>query len=113
MKYLLAFMITFFAAANAMAVHNGGDDLSTGENASCNASFNRNCVAESSYTADSSGFAAPAGELGSSLLEVAVLSLFLVAWIVWRTHRMSPKRAHNKIAAQPSTMHADRDELRL
>ncbi|MEP6389955.1 MAG: hypothetical protein ABJ056_08515 [Halioglobus sp.] len=113
MKYLLVFTITLLTAVNAMAEHNGGDDLSNGENASCNASFNRNCVAEFSYSADSSGFAAPAGELGSSLLEGAVLSLSLIAWIMWRTHRSTPKHARNNTTARPSSEQVDAAGFRL
>ena len=96
MKYLIVFVLMIFSAVSAQAEHNGGADDSTGENASCNASFNRNCPEEQTHTADSSGFAAPAGALGSSPSEIAVISLLVAACVGGQVRRSSTRRAQNQ-----------------
>ena len=107
MKSLLVLLFVFFTAASATAEHNGGTDLSTGDNASCNASFKQTCISEPTYSADSSGFAAPAGVLGSSPLESTVLSLLLVAYVVGRIHRSRARRHQSKTPKKTSSEQTD------
>ena len=92
MKQAIFFVVILFCSAGALAEHNGGTDFSDGANASCNASFNQNCFTDQTYTADSSGFAAPAGELGSSAIEIVMFALFFATGIGARLHRSNARQ---------------------
>ena len=77
----MVFVIGFvFYTTIANANHSGVSESTTAEDAaSCNAAFNTNCpladLEDQSYTASSGGFAAPAGALGNSPLELAFIGL--------------------------------------
>lgn len=97
---IVAILLWCFAAA-ANAYHSGISETTTAaSNASCNAAFNSSCVnadadaepdhdhEEATHTASSSGFAAPAGAIGSSILEIGLLGLLV--WVVFlRTQAQS------------------------
>jgi len=55
--------------------------------ASCNASFHEGCKSAQTTTVSSSGFAAPAGALGSSGLESAFIAFLFSAAIGGRLYR--------------------------
>ncbi|UCD67709.1 MAG: hypothetical protein JSW48_12890 [Betaproteobacteria bacterium] len=85
MKRLILCLLLVGLAASANAYHSGVSETTTAdENASCNAAFHAGCPTdadheEQTHTASSSGFAAPAGDLGSSTFETAVIAFLVFA----------------------------------
>ena len=92
MKKLITGIAMLCLSAVANANHNGGNDTAdTAWNANCNASFQSGCAKSSTLssgsnttvatgsttTFSSGGFAAPAGEFGSSRLEGFAISLLV------------------------------------
>lgn len=71
-------------AVSAQAAQSGGNDTNptADERASCNASFHDGCARDSGGSVSASGFAAPAGGLGTSAPESGALLILagLVAW---------------------------------
>jgi len=86
--FLAFFLIVFGATANAY--HSGISETTTADaRASCNAAFHSGCVddgdhEEQTQTASSSGFAAPAGGLGSSPAEIVFIALLVGGIVVGR-----------------------------
>jgi len=99
MKRLIFALMLSWCGTTANAYHSGISETTTADTkASCNAAFHAGCSADSdgdheeqTQTADSSGFAAPAGGLGSSPTEVAVIIL-LVGGVVGARKRHSGRR---------------------
>lgn len=83
MKRLLLGLVFCCVAGSAAAYHTDDANESTkaDSNASCNAAFHLGCQTDQTFTASSSGFAAPAGALGSSPAESAAISMLLAAAI--------------------------------
>ena len=87
-RWALTLVLAFYAMT-VNAYHSGVSETETAaSNASCNAAFNSGCVTdadtdtdheEQTHTASSSGFAAPAGGLGGSALEIALIVLLVIA----------------------------------
>ena len=88
MKRVIVGILFLCFAAVANAYHSGISETTTADaSASCNAAFHSGCVdddadhEEQTHTASSSGFAAPAGAIGSSILEIGLLALLV--WVVF------------------------------
>jgi len=83
MKRLVAGLLLCCVAGSASSYHTDDASESTKADtrASCNAAFHVGCQADQTFTASSSGFAAPAGALGSSGLESALVALLLAGGI--------------------------------
>ena len=88
MKRAIVGILFLCFAAVANAYHSGISETTTAdESASCNAAFHAGCAdtdadhEEQTHTASSSGFAAPAGTMGSSFLEIGLLALLV--WVVF------------------------------
>jgi hypothetical protein len=79
MKYLWIWVFLF-----CFSGHVGAQSGAADERASCNASFHRGCVSDAKSTTSSSGFAAPAGVLGSSWLEGGLVLLLIAGGIARR-----------------------------
>lgn len=102
MKHVMLGFLLFCFAAFANAYHSGISETTTADaNASCNAAFHSGCVdadtdheEEHTHTASSSGFAAPAGTIGSSIVEIGLLAL-LVWFVFFR------KLAHSERSSGP------------
>lgn len=90
MKHWSTALLLAFCAMTANAYHSGINETETADsNASCNAAFHTGCETdtdheEQTHTASSSGFAAPAGGLGGSALEIALIVLLVTATAVPR-----------------------------
>ena len=88
MKRLGLGLWLFCFSVFSSAYHSGISEKTTADtNASCNAAFHSGCVADSdheeqTHDASSSGFAAPAGTLGGTVLELGLIALLL-----WRVGR--------------------------
>ena len=82
MKRLWICVLLFCLAGHAVAQNTTAD-----QNASCNASFHEGCKSDQTFTTSSSGFAAPAGVLGSSALESSLIALLIAAGIGRRLYR--------------------------
>ena len=110
MKHLRRTLILLCVAASAHGYHNGaGDTTSTpDERASCNASFHDGCQQPSGSTLSSSGFAAPAGVLGGSLLESASLLAMVVLAVAPRRRRASRSAAKQEQPAKDDSRAAPR-----
>jgi len=87
MKRLIAGLLLWCVAGSAAAAYSATADA----NASCNASFHEGCKTDQTFTASSSGFAAPAGVLGGSPVEGALLSLLVAAGVAGRFYRSVAK----------------------
>jgi len=87
MKRLIAGFLLWCVAGSAAAAYSATADAK----ASCNASFHEGCKTDQTFTASSSGFAAPAGVLGGSPVEGALLSLLVAAGVAGRFYRSVAK----------------------
>lgn len=100
MKRLWICVLLFCLAGHAVAQNTTAD-----QNASCNASFHEGCKSDQTFTTSSSGFAAPAGVLGSSALESSLIALLIAAGIGRRLYRVRSggggKRDPGSAAGQP------------
>jgi hypothetical protein len=85
--------------------HAGAQSGTADERASCHASFQQDCVPDETSTTSSSGFAAPAGLLGSSWLEVGLV-LLMIAGGIARRLPIAAKRlildGQGRLAASPN-----------
>ena len=92
MKWLVSIVMVALCASTSNAYHSGINEATTADaNASCNAAFHAGCPEEEhedhTATAESSGFAAPAGALGGSPLEVALVVAIVAGMLSGRSHR--------------------------
>ena len=99
MKRLILCLLLVGLAASANAYHSGISETETADsNASCNAAFHAGCATtdddheEQTHTASSRGFAAPAGALGSSGLELALIALLVSGAIGGRLQQSRSKK---------------------
>ena len=86
MKRLVLGLWLLCSPVFSQAYHSGISETTTADaNASCNAAFHSGCAddpdhEEQTHDASSSGFAAPAGALGGTALELGLIGLLL--WFV-------------------------------
>ena len=85
-RFVLGLWLLCFSALSH-TYHSGISETTTADsNASCNAAFHSGCAdtdhEEQTHDVSSSGFAAPAGTLGGTVLELGLIALLL--WVVGR-----------------------------
>ena len=87
--HLLLLSSLFLAAAGAHATHGNGQDdsLQADLMASCNASFQQDCVYTLSESTTGEAQAAPIGDWGRSLPEALVIATPLAIWLLRRARR--------------------------
>jgi hypothetical protein len=98
MKRWMSILSLAFYATSASAYHTGISETETADaNASCNAAFHAGCAItdddheEQTHSASSSGFAAPAGAMGSSVLEMALIVLLVTGAVGGRLQQCRSK----------------------
>jgi hypothetical protein len=85
----LLLMLAFLSPSTAGATHGTGNDDSTqaGDVASCNASFQEDCLAADPDAVSSSSVAAPIGDWANSTLETLVLLAMIAGALRLKTRR--------------------------
>ena len=104
----MSILLFALCATGAKAYHSGINETETADsNASCNAAFHAGCATavddheEQTHTASSSGFAAPAGPLGGSALEIALIALLLGGMVGGRVVDLKSAATSPDHAAKP------------
>ena len=89
----LLLMLAFLAPLTALADHADGNDDSAraGDVANCNASFQEDCLVETTDTTSSSSVAAPIGDWASSSLEMLALLAMVAGALILKKRR--PERS--------------------